>query len=367
MAATPRPRRSPAWWCTWRPTRRRSCPGPAPHRRRRAQPALSRPPRILDAAAAEPPESLVELVLFLPQMRLSFGDLVDRARAAEAAASPASWAWTTSHRRGRRPADVRGDGHEHVVGGAHAAPADRLAGAVRRLPAPCRAGPRGGVRRPPSGGRFELGIGWDRARRARRLRHREHRAGRARGAPARDPGGAARLWAGETVDYDGRFHHLHDVVQRRCARAHPRRDRRVGRRTLALVRDFADWCRHGAAHGRARGRGRASGVRVAVGGSRNHLYRRRCGPGLPTRVGGGHGDLAPKAPGAWPRAPGTLLHCPRAMPGLVHGQRRVILLVTRSVGVQPVPDPPVAMRSTSSYGQPEHLWPTTPVLGQCAR
>ena len=50
------------------------------------------------------------------------------------------------------------------------------------------------------------------------------------------------LWAGEIVDYDGRYHQLHG------ARQEPRPLRRIpiliggiGPKTLALVRDFADW------------------------------------------------------------------------------------------------------------------------------
>jgi alkanesulfonate monooxygenase SsuD/methylene tetrahydromethanopterin reductase-like flavin-dependent oxidoreductase (luciferase family) len=50
------------------------------------------------------------------------------------------------------------------------------------------------------------------------------------------------LWAGEVVDYDGRYHHL------RGARQAPLPLGRIpiviggtGRKTLALVRDFADW------------------------------------------------------------------------------------------------------------------------------
>ncbi len=94
-----------------------------------------------------------------------------------------------------------------------------------------------------SGGRFELGIGWgsyqpdfdvfgvapDAARdRVRRLRETLEviRA----------------LWAGETVNYQGEFHQLQDAVQA----PRPLTDIPVvvggaGPKTLAIVRDHADW------------------------------------------------------------------------------------------------------------------------------
>jgi len=94
-----------------------------------------------------------------------------------------------------------------------------------------------------SGGRFELGIGWgswaddffrfgveppEPAARVRRLRETLEVL--------------KALWSGETVDYDGAFHHL------RGARQVPAPVDKIpiviggtGPKTLALVREYADW------------------------------------------------------------------------------------------------------------------------------
>jgi alkanesulfonate monooxygenase SsuD/methylene tetrahydromethanopterin reductase-like flavin-dependent oxidoreductase (luciferase family) len=94
-----------------------------------------------------------------------------------------------------------------------------------------------------SGGRFELGIGWgswadDFSRfgvepskpdaRVRRLRETLEvlRA----------------LWSGETVDYDGTFHHLRDATQvPGPVDKIPVVIGGTGPKTLALVREYADW------------------------------------------------------------------------------------------------------------------------------
>ena len=186
----------------------------------------------------------MEIVLFLPQMRMSLDDIVGRARAAEAAgftgiagmdhlAPPMAegqpmyeamltTAWLAAHtERLRLGSLVLCDAFRH--------PAALAKEAVTLDHA--------------SGGRFELGIGWGSvvdefgtfgvepvapADRVQRLRETLEilRA----------------LWAGEVVDYEGRFHHLAG------ARQEPTPLGRIplviggfGPKTLTLVREFADW------------------------------------------------------------------------------------------------------------------------------
>jgi alkanesulfonate monooxygenase SsuD/methylene tetrahydromethanopterin reductase-like flavin-dependent oxidoreductase (luciferase family) len=94
-----------------------------------------------------------------------------------------------------------------------------------------------------SGGRFELGIGWGSvpdeldvfgvgstapADRVQRMRETLEVLN--------------ALWAGEVIDYDGQFHHLRGASQAPVPAAHiPIVIGGTGRKTLALVRDFADW------------------------------------------------------------------------------------------------------------------------------
>jgi alkanesulfonate monooxygenase SsuD/methylene tetrahydromethanopterin reductase-like flavin-dependent oxidoreductase (luciferase family) len=186
----------------------------------------------------------MEYVLFLPQMRLSFDDLVARARAAEtagfvgiagmdhlvpplAAGYPMYEAmvtntWLAAHtERLRIGSLVLCDSFRHP------AVLAREAVAIDHA----------------SGGRFELGIGWgsvpdefltfgvgstEPAARVQRLRETLEvlRA----------------LWKGETVDYDGEFHHLVGASQAPLPTASiPIVIGGTGRKTLALVREFADW------------------------------------------------------------------------------------------------------------------------------
>jgi alkanesulfonate monooxygenase SsuD/methylene tetrahydromethanopterin reductase-like flavin-dependent oxidoreductase (luciferase family) len=186
----------------------------------------------------------MEFFLYLPQMRLTFEELVDRARAAEAA------------------------GFTGVAGMDHLAPplagdqpmfdamttATWLAAHTRRLTVGslvlCD-----GFRHPAvlareavsldhaSGGRFELGIGWgsmtselraygiqtiESADRAERLRETLQVL--------------QALWSGEMVDFDGQFHTLRGVRQMPVPQDHiPIVIGGTGRRTLTMVREFADW------------------------------------------------------------------------------------------------------------------------------
>ncbi len=186
----------------------------------------------------------MEFVLFLPQMRLPFDALVDRARAAETAgfagivgmdhlAPPmaedqpmyeamASNMWLAAHtERIGVGSLVLCDSFRH--------PAVLAREAVSIDHA--------------SGGRFELGIGWgsvaseltgfgvgsaEPADRVARLRETLEVL--------------QALWSGEVVDYQGRFHRLDGVQQLPRPLAHiPIVIGGVGPKTLALVRDFADW------------------------------------------------------------------------------------------------------------------------------
>lgn len=186
----------------------------------------------------------MELNLFLPQMRLSFDDLVARARAAEAAGfvgmtgmdhlvppmanrqpmyeAMITTAWLAAHtERLRLGTLVLCDAFRHPA---------VLAREVVSLDHASR-------------GRYELGIGWgsvpweldvfgvastDPATRVARLRETLEvlRA----------------LWSGEEVDYEGGFHRIKGVQQQPVPLGPlPIVIGGTGPKTLALVRDFADW------------------------------------------------------------------------------------------------------------------------------
>jgi alkanesulfonate monooxygenase SsuD/methylene tetrahydromethanopterin reductase-like flavin-dependent oxidoreductase (luciferase family) len=187
---------------------------------------------------------VTEFALFLPQMRLSFPDLVARARAAEAAGftvmagmdhlvpplagdqpmyeAIVTSTWVAAHTERLRVGSlVLCDSFRH--------PATLAREAVSIDHA--------------SGGRYELGIGWGSvpeefatfgvgsarpADRAQRLRETLEvlRA----------------LWAGEEVDYDGRYHHLKSARQEPLPLGRiPIVVGGVGPKTLAMVAEFADW------------------------------------------------------------------------------------------------------------------------------
>ena len=186
----------------------------------------------------------MELVLFLPQMRLSFDDLVARARAAEAAGftgvagmdhlvpplaatQPMYEAMVTSTWLAARTERLRIGSLVLCDAFRHPAMLAREAVSIDHA----------------SGGRFELGLGWGSvpdelevfgvgptapAERVQRLRETLEvlRA----------------LWAGEVVDYDGQFHQLRGASQAPVPAGRiPIVIGGTGRRTLALVREFADW------------------------------------------------------------------------------------------------------------------------------
>jgi alkanesulfonate monooxygenase SsuD/methylene tetrahydromethanopterin reductase-like flavin-dependent oxidoreductase (luciferase family) len=186
----------------------------------------------------------MEFNLFLPQMRVSYDHLVTRARAAE----NAGFDGITGMDHLAPPLAESQPMYEAVVTSTWlAAHTERLRVGSLVL---CDA-----FRHPAvlarqavsidhaSGGRYELGIGWgswpgefpmfgvgatEARGRVRRLKETLEVV--------------RALWAGEAVDYDGEFHQL------RGARQEPRPLGRIpiviggtGPRTLALVREFADW------------------------------------------------------------------------------------------------------------------------------
>jgi alkanesulfonate monooxygenase SsuD/methylene tetrahydromethanopterin reductase-like flavin-dependent oxidoreductase (luciferase family) len=186
----------------------------------------------------------MEFNLFLPQMRMSFDDLVARAQAAEAAGfvgvtgmdhlvpplaaeqpmyeAIVTTTWLAAHtERVRIGSLVLCDAFRH--------PAVLARQAVSIDHA--------------SGGRFELGIGWGSVPEEFETFGMGSTEPRERVARLRETLEVVQaLWAGEVVDYDGRYHQLVN------ARQEPRPLGRipiliggVGPKTLALVHDFADW------------------------------------------------------------------------------------------------------------------------------
>lgn len=186
----------------------------------------------------------MEFNLFLPQMRLSFADLVARARAAEvsgfdgitgmdhlappmAADQPMYEAVVTSTWLAANTERLR-------VGSLVLCDAFRLPAVLARQAVSVDHA---------SGGRYDLGIGWgsvpeelavfgvgamEPAARVQRLRETLEVL--------------TALWAGEVVDYDGRFHQLHGARQEPVPLGRiPIVIGGTGRKTLALVRQFADW------------------------------------------------------------------------------------------------------------------------------
>jgi alkanesulfonate monooxygenase SsuD/methylene tetrahydromethanopterin reductase-like flavin-dependent oxidoreductase (luciferase family) len=186
----------------------------------------------------------VEFNLFLPQMRLSFDDLVARARAAEAAgfvgmtgmdhlAPPLAYeqpmfeaivtsTWLAAHTERIRLGSL-------VLCDAFRLPALLARQAVSIDHA--------------SGGRFELGIGWGSVPDEFTTFGVGSTEPRERVERLRESLEVMRaLWAGEVVDYDGRYHQLHGARQLpRPLGPIPIVIGGTGRKTLALVREYADW------------------------------------------------------------------------------------------------------------------------------
>jgi alkanesulfonate monooxygenase SsuD/methylene tetrahydromethanopterin reductase-like flavin-dependent oxidoreductase (luciferase family) len=186
----------------------------------------------------------MEFNLFLPQMRLSFDELVARARAAEAAgfigmtgmdhlAPPltdeqpmfeaiVTTTWLAAHTERIKLGSL-------VLCDAFRLPALLARQAVSIDHA--------------SGGRFELGMGWGSVRDEFTTFGVGSTEPRERVDRLRETLEVVRaLWAGEVVDYNGRYHQLRGARQEPLPLGHiPIVIGGTGRKTLALVREFADW------------------------------------------------------------------------------------------------------------------------------
>ena len=186
----------------------------------------------------------MEFNLFLPQMRLSFDQMVTRARAAEAAgftgimgmdhlAPPladdqpmfeaiVTTAWLAAHTERIK------------VGSLVLCDSFRLPTVLARQAVSIDHA---------SGGRYELGIGWGSVREELVTFGVGSTEPRQRAERLRETLEVLRaLWAGETVDFDGRYHQLRGARQRPLPLGRiPVVIGGTGPRTLALVRDFADW------------------------------------------------------------------------------------------------------------------------------
>ena len=182
--------------------------------------------------------------LFLPQMRMSFEQLIDRARAAEAAGFDGMAGMdhlAPPHAEGQPM-------YSSMITNAWiAAHTDRLTVSSLvlcdsfRLPA-LLANEAVSLDH-ASGGRYELGIGWGSVPDefpvfgvgSTEPRHRVQRL--------RESLEVIRgLWAGETLDFEGEFHHLSAARQAATPLQRiPIVIGGTGPKTLALVREYADW------------------------------------------------------------------------------------------------------------------------------
>ncbi|MBM3658142.1 MAG: LLM class flavin-dependent oxidoreductase [Actinobacteria bacterium] len=186
----------------------------------------------------------MEFNLFLPQMRLSFDQIVERAQAAEAAgfvgmtgmdhlAPPMAEdqpmyeamvtnTWIAAHTSTLMVGSL-------VLCDAFRHPATLAREAVSIDHA--------------SGGRFELGIGWGSVPTEFSVYGVGSTAPRDRVERLRETLDVLKaFWAGETLDYDGEFHHMTGARQQPVPLGHiPIVIGGVGKKTLALVREHADW------------------------------------------------------------------------------------------------------------------------------
>jgi len=186
----------------------------------------------------------MEFHLFLPQMRLSFERLVASARAAEAAGfrgvagmdhlTPPGAQQHAMYEATVTNAWIAAHTQRLVVGSLVLCDAFRHPAVLAREAVSLDHA---------SGGRFELGIGWG---------SWAEDFTRFGVGPAEPPARVRRLretlevlralWSGETVDYDGEFHRLKGAAQAPGPLAAiPVVIGGTGPKTLALVREFADW------------------------------------------------------------------------------------------------------------------------------
>lgn len=186
----------------------------------------------------------MEFNLFLPQMRLSFDQIVERARAAEAAGfvgmtgmdhlappmaedQPMYEAMVTSTWIAAHTSTLRVGSLVLCDAFRHPAMLAREAVSIDHA----------------SGGRYELGIGWGSVPTEFPVYGVGSTEPRDRVERLRETLEVLRaLWAGETLDYDGEFHHMQGARQEpRPLGTIPIVIGGVGKKTLALVREHADW------------------------------------------------------------------------------------------------------------------------------
>jgi alkanesulfonate monooxygenase SsuD/methylene tetrahydromethanopterin reductase-like flavin-dependent oxidoreductase (luciferase family) len=186
----------------------------------------------------------MEFNLFLPQMRLPFDQLVARARAAELAGfvgvtgmdhlapplaqeQPMFEAIVTTTWLAAHTEQVR-------IGSLVLCDAFRLPAVLARQAVSIDHA---------SGGRFELGIGWGSVPDELAAFGAGPTEPRARVARLRESLEVIRaLWTGEVVDYDGRYHQLQGAQQMPPPLGRiPLVIGGKGPKSLALVREFADW------------------------------------------------------------------------------------------------------------------------------
>lgn len=186
----------------------------------------------------------MEFFLFLPQMRLSFANLVAKAQAAEAA----GFAGMTGMDHLTPPGADTQPMYEAMIANTW------IAAHTKRLKlgslVQCDA-----MRHPAvlakeavsldhaSGGRFELGIGWGSYASDFSAFGLAPTEPRDRVQRLRETLTILKaLWAGEAVSYDGEFHHLHGAFQAPVPLGKiPITVGGAGPKTLKIVRDFADW------------------------------------------------------------------------------------------------------------------------------
>jgi alkanesulfonate monooxygenase SsuD/methylene tetrahydromethanopterin reductase-like flavin-dependent oxidoreductase (luciferase family) len=186
----------------------------------------------------------MEFNLFLPQMRLSFDQIIERARAAE----DSGFAGMTGMDHLAPPQAEDQPMYEAMVAATWvAARTERLkVGSLVLCDAfrhPAMLARQAVSIDHASGGRYEFGIGWGSVRDEFATFGVGSIEPRERVDRLRETLEVIRaLWAGETVDFDGRYHHLVQATQRPLPLGRiPIVIGGVGPKTLALVREFADW------------------------------------------------------------------------------------------------------------------------------
>lgn len=186
----------------------------------------------------------MEFNLFLPQMRLSFDQIVERARAAEAA----GFVGMTGMDHLAPPMAEDQPMYEAMVTNTWIAAhtSTLMVGSLVLCDAfrhPAMLAREAVSIDHASGGRFELGIGWGSVPTEFPIYGVGSTAPRDRVERLRETLDVLKaFWAGETLDYDGEFHHLTGARQAPTPLGKiPIVIGGVGKKTLALVREHADW------------------------------------------------------------------------------------------------------------------------------